>query len=68
MRLGQGTPGQPKYQDWLRLVAVGRRPTIPLHNRLTFFDVAASHWLTMSVLGGLGAEGRRAARGFLLYI
>ena len=44
------------------------RPTSPLHNRLTFFEVAAPHWLIMSVLGGLGAKGRRAACGSLLYI
>ena len=44
------------------------RPTSPLHNRLTSFDVAAPHWLTMSVLGGLAAEGHRAASGSLLYI
>jgi hypothetical protein len=40
----------------------------PLHNQLTSFDVAAPHCFTMSVLGGLGAEGHRAARGSLLYI
>ena len=35
---------------------MGRRPTSPLNNRLTSFDVAAPHWLTRLVLGGLTAE------------
>jgi hypothetical protein len=44
------------------------RLTSPLHIRLTSFDMAAPQWLTMSVLRGLSAEGRHAARSSLLYI
>ena len=74
MGLGQGTPGQPKCKVWGRLEPRASRPTYQVGRPDPWAPpphpshVSPPHRSPRSVLEGLSTEGRRAARGSLLYI